>query len=380
MEVWKHTIMGKQIVFVGAGHAHLAAFRNLEQFTRMGHTVTVISPSSYYYYSGTGPGLLSGMYTETDARINTQRMVTEGGADYQTDSVEGIDSESGTLFLKSGKRLKYDLVSFNIGSYVPMTSFDLVEGNVLPAKPIVNYLHMREEIFRIGGKPGPVRVVVVGGGPAGVEISGNMWRFALSLQKDVSITLVAGPRLLARFPKNTRKQAYESLVQRNISVLEGVTVTSLERDAAHLSDGSSVSMDFGIVAAGVEIDRLFVDSHVPVGGNNGLLVNSFLQSVSCPEIFGGGDCIDFNDSPLTKAGVIAYRQSPILFHNLRACLAGKKLKPFRRYKKFLLIFNLGDGNGILWRNKLSVKGKFAFQLKKRIDERFIRTHQKLTLG
>ncbi len=370
--------MGKHLVLVGTGHAHLTVFKNLEQITQKGHTVTVISPSSYYYYSGMGPGMLSGVYSDSDARIHIQRMVTKRGADYIKDSVEGIDSRGGVLFLRSGKKWKYDLVSFNIGSLVPMKSFASVNGNVMPAKPIVNYLHMREEVFRIAEKPGSVHIVVVGGGPAGVEISGNMWRLARSLKNEVSITLVAGSCLLARFPEKTRRQAYNSLSTRNITVLEGRTVTSLEKNAAVLSDGSIVPMDFGIVAAGVAIDRLFADSHLPVGRNNGLLVNSYLQSVAFPEIFGGGDCIDFDDFPLTKAGVIAYRQSPVLLHNLKASLDGKKLKPFCRYEKFLLIFNLGDGKGILWRNRFSLKGKFAFRLKKKIDENFIRTYQKLT--
>jgi NADH dehydrogenase FAD-containing subunit len=295
--------MGKRLVQVGAGHAHLASFRNLEQFTGRGHTVTVISPSSHYYYSGMGPGMLSGMYAEADARIHTQRMVTERGAEYLEDSVEGIEPGVGVLLLRSGKRWKYDLVSFNIGSHVPMTSFNVIRENVMPAKPIVNYLHMREEILRMVEKTKPLRIVVVGGGPAGVEISGNVWRLARSLQKEVSITLVAGSMLLARFPELTRRQAYTSLKKRDIDVVEGETVTGFERDAAFLSGGGSVPMDFGIVAAGVEIGRLFADSQVPVGKNNGLLVNSCLQSVSLPEIFGGGDCIDFEDFPLVVSHI-----------------------------------------------------------------------------
>ncbi len=67
-------------------------------------------------------------------------------------------------------------------------------------------------------------------------------------------------------------------------------------------------------------------------------------------------------------------------HAHLAVFRNLQLKPFRRYKKFLLIFNLGDGKGIFWRNKLSMKGRFAFQLKRKIDERFIRTSQKLMHG
>jgi hypothetical protein len=39
--------MEKHLILDGAGNVHRAAFRNLEQFTQKGPTVTVISPSSY---------------------------------------------------------------------------------------------------------------------------------------------------------------------------------------------------------------------------------------------------------------------------------------------------------------------------------------------
>jgi hypothetical protein len=36
----------------------------------------------------------------------------------------------------------------------------------------------------------------------------------------------------------------------------------------------------------------------------------------------------------------------------------------------MLIFNMGDGRGILWRNGLAVEGRFAFALKNRIDKAY----------
>lgn len=54
--------MGKHLVFVGGGHAHMLPILNLYDYIRLGHRVTLVSPSQYQHYSGMGPGLLSSIY------------------------------------------------------------------------------------------------------------------------------------------------------------------------------------------------------------------------------------------------------------------------------------------------------------------------------
>ena len=65
--------MGKQLVFIGAGHAHLTAITNMARYTGDGHKVTVISAGSYHYYSGMGPGMLSGVYKPQEIRFNVKQ-------------------------------------------------------------------------------------------------------------------------------------------------------------------------------------------------------------------------------------------------------------------------------------------------------------------
>jgi NADH dehydrogenase FAD-containing subunit len=61
---------GRHLVLVGGGHAHIATLFNLNDFARRGHSVTLISPSRYHYYSGMGPGMLSGIYRPQEVRFN----------------------------------------------------------------------------------------------------------------------------------------------------------------------------------------------------------------------------------------------------------------------------------------------------------------------
>ena len=72
--------MGKHIVIVGAGHAHLTVLKSLKDFSNFGHDVTVVSSSPLHYYSGMGPGMLSGIYRPEEIRFNVKKMSEDRGA------------------------------------------------------------------------------------------------------------------------------------------------------------------------------------------------------------------------------------------------------------------------------------------------------------
>jgi NADH dehydrogenase FAD-containing subunit len=112
-----------------------------------------------------------------------------------------------------------------------------------------------------------------------------------------------------------------------------------------------------------------------VGPDGGLLVNRYLQSTAFDNIFGGGDCICYQESPLDKVGVYAVRQNPVLFHNLVAALEGRELQAFDPGGDYLLIFNLGDGGGIFYKKPILFGGRLAFAIKDYIDRKFMRRFQ-----
>jgi NADH dehydrogenase FAD-containing subunit len=118
-----------------------------------------------------------------------------------------------------------------------------------------------------------------------------------------------------------------------------------------------------------------MDSGLPTAVDGGLLVNSYLQSVAYPNIFGGGDCISLEGHSLAKVGVYAVRENPLLYHNLLSALEGGKMMTFKPQKYFLLIFNMGDGQGIFWKKNWVWEGRLAFLLKDYIDRRFMRNFQ-----
>jgi NADH dehydrogenase FAD-containing subunit len=368
--------MGKHLVFVGGGHAHMTSLKNLSHFKNLGHQVTLISSSPYHYYSGMGPGMLSGIYHPREVRFHVKRLAEDRGATFIKGKAIKVDPVQHLIWLDSGEKVHYDVVSFNTGSEVPIESLTRApEDNLFPVKPVINLLKARQAILKGIKNTKVLHFVVVGGGPAGVEVSANLLRLLHENQGKGEITLIGGKRLLGDAPDRARRLAMESLMRRGVQIIEGSHVKTVERNQVVLSDGKRFDLDFAFIATGIQPSSLFRDSGIPTGVEGGLLVNSRLQSVAYPDIFGGGDCISLEGRPLAKVGVYAVRENHILYHNLLDALEGKEMEIFRPQKDFLLIFNMGNGKGIFWKRNWVWEGRLAFLLKDYIDRKFMRTFQ-----
>jgi NADH dehydrogenase FAD-containing subunit len=366
--------MAKHLIIVGGGHAHLTVLLRCHEHIARGHRVTLVSPSPFHYYSGMGPGLLAGTYRPQEVRFNVRKMAEDRGAAFVEDTVVRADATGRRLHLRSGAAIPYDIVSFNTGSDVALPPVAGGGGNVFPVKPIVSLLAARQAILDLLGRR-QAEIVVIGGGPAGVEMTGNVWRLVQERGGRARITLVPGSTVLPGYPDRLRHLAVASLGRRDIAVRDGVYVRMIEDGEVVLDTGERLPADVVLVATGVRPSSLFRDSGLPTGPDGGLLVNRFLQCVAHGGIFGGGDCISFEPQPLAKVGVYAVRQNLILHRNLFAVLEGDALTPFRPQRSFLLIFNTGDGRAILTKGNLVWDGRLAWRLKDRIDRAFMRKFQ-----
>lgn len=364
--------MSKHLVLVGGGHAHLKILLKLADFTRRGHRVTLVSPSPYHYYSGMGPGLLSGIFQPHETRFHIQRMTQERGGTFIENRVIGLDASRQVLYLQSGEQLPFDLVSFNAGSYVTGSSEEHRQW-LIPAKPIENLLRARSEI--LARLPDGLKFVVVGGGPAGVEIAGNLWRLISKQGGQGDITLVASGGILPGMPSRAQELTRASLQRRRIRIIEKERATVAEAGQLSLSGGEPLACDMAFLATGVAPSPIFRHSDAALGEDGSLLVDEHLRSVSHPVLFGGGDCVSLVDHRLPRVGVHAVRQNPVLYHNLLAALEGRPLKNFKPQHKFLLIFNLGDDTAVAVRGGFTGNGSGALHLKNWIDRRFMKRFQ-----
>lgn len=364
------------LVLAGGGHAHLTVLANIADTIKRGHQLTVIGPSPEHYYSGMGPGMLGGTYRPEEIRFATRHVVERQGGQFILDQVVRIDAPNQTVHLASGQTVTYDVLSCNTGSQVDNT---LLAGNdpsdIITVKPIERLQQAQDRVVALAGRT-PITIAIAGGGPSAAEIAGNLRQLTNrpGLHRP-RIVIFAGHGLMGQFPEGVKQRVISSLTRRGIEIInQRVTAVS---DKKIVTDSGTTAANLIVLASGITPSPLFRESGLATGPENGLLVNRFLQAADHPQIFGGGDCIYFADQPLDKVGVYAVRENPILYHNLLSSLEGRPLQPFIPGGKYLLIFNLGEGYGVLHKGWLTMEGRVAFWIKDLIDRQFMRRFQAL---
>lgn len=360
-----------RLVLLGAGHAHMTVMARIPEMVKAGHEVTVVGPLDRHYYSGMGPGMLGGEYTDVDISFPVRRMVEDRGGTFVLDRAEEILYRDKKVRLASGETVAYDVLSCNTGSYVPSPMCEAGTEDVFPVKPIENLLRGRERILEIASER-PVSIGVCGGGPAALEVAGNAAAAAREAGQGARVSVYAGSHFLSRMPSRVADACRQEVRRAGINVVEGTYVRSVTTGRVELEDERVFGHDVIFLALGVKPSPLFASSDLPMGLDGGLLVNDRLQCVGVPEVFGGGDCIWYMPRPLDKVGVYAVRENPVLADNLLAQMEGRALRSFDPGGSYLLIFNVGGGRAVLHKSGLLFSGRFAFRIKDFIDRKFMK--------
>jgi NADH dehydrogenase len=186
-------------------------------------------------------------------------------------------------------------------------------------------------------------VVVVGGGPTGVEVAGaiaEMKKFVLpkdypDLNFDLmQINLVEGSgSLLAVMSKHASVKALFYLKRLGINVFLNTRVTDYDGELLSFSDGNTIKSKLVIWAAGISGE---VPSGIPnesVGRGKRMIVDEFNKLKGFEDIYSIGDaCImSTSDHPNGHPQVaqVAIQQGANLAKNFIALSKNTKLKPFK---------------------------------------------------
>lgn len=368
--------MSKELLLIGGGHAHMVTLANLEQFIAKGYGVTVIQPSIYHYYSGMGPGMLGGTYRPEEIRFATKELVESKGANFVEAKAYSIDPDKQVVTIENSDTVfPYDVLSCNAGSFIAGEFMHSEGSNVFSAKPIEKLKQAKETVLELVQKK-VIHLAVLGSGPSSVEIAGNLHQLCKeNTTYPPVIQLFGGSSFMAGRPARVSEACRRILLKKGVEIIEKGRVTEVVGEQITLENGETYRADLIFPATGVKPSEIFSRSTLATGPDGGLLVNNKLQSTSHPNVFGGGDCIYFQDQPLDKVGVYAVRQNHILFRNLMAALENSSLQQFSPGGSYLLIYNLGDGQGVLSKWSLTFSGRLAFTIKDHIDRKFISSFQ-----
>ncbi len=366
----------KDLVLVGGGHAHVQLVRMLAMKKALrGLRVTLVSDESTVCYSGMLPGCLAGLYRPDEMQLELRPLSNWAGVRFVRARVAGLDPQIRQVHFEDGRApLSYDALSINVGSVPRGMDVSGVREHAVPTRPLGTLLkrvQRFEEHHRSDGRP--LRVVVAGGGAAGVELAFAMrsrWgdRFA-----PVEITLVESRDALLNGHHPRVARIVERYLEENkITWMTGRRVAAVHETKVCFEDHASLPYDFLLWATGGAPPDLLKHANLETGHTGFIRVRSTLQVMGYDNIFAAGDCIELASRPLPKSGVYAVREGPVLSRNIRAWLQNRSLIPYKPQGSALALLMTGTRNAVASRRIISFHGPWVWRLKDWIDRRWMR--------
>ncbi|MFA9479713.1 FAD-dependent oxidoreductase [Phycisphaerales bacterium AB-hyl4] len=363
----------RQLVAVGAGHAHLHLAEQASALAQRGIRLTLIDPGAFWY-SGLATGMLGGQYTADEDTLDPQPLVEPTGQ-FIRGRVTSIDLQRRHVMLDDEKQVPFDRLSFNVGSEVATHGIVGTE-HAWTVKPIENLSRLRSHLeHRLTGDR-PLRVTVVGGGATGCEIAANLLGLARRLSTTLQLHVFSSAaRLMPDAPAGASRRMTCVLTRYGALFELRTRIAAIQPDCVRDDAGRRWPSDLTVLATGLKPPTWLASLGLPLGERGGLQVGPSLQSPADPHVFGVGDCIDFEPRPLPPLGVFGVRQAPILLHNLIASFEDSPLQPYRPQRRWLSILNLGDDTALARWGSFYAHGRWCMRWKNRLDQKFLKRYR-----
>lgn len=298
--------------------------------------------------------------------------------------VEEIQSSANTIITNNG-RVKYDYLVLATGTTTNFFGMDNIENNSLGMKDIRGSLNIRHMMLQNleqatitcddNERDALTNFVIVGGGPAGVEMAGALAEFCkYILPKDyleypssiMNIYLVeAAGELLATMSDKASSKTLKYLKSLNVKVLFNEVVSDYDGTIVSTKGGKTIFAKNLIWTAGVKglFPKGIEDKHVVRG--NRIKTDTYLKVEGHENIFAIGDiaAIITQDFPKGNPQVAqtAIQQGKYLGDSLFNIINNRPIKPFK-YKDKGALATVGKRRAVADLGKFKFAGYFAWLL------------------
>ncbi|GAA4359730.1 NAD(P)/FAD-dependent oxidoreductase [Hymenobacter saemangeumensis] len=343
-----------RVVIIGCGFGGLRLAKALRKAPVQ---VVVIDRNNYHNFQPLLYQVATGAL-EADSIAYPIRKIFTGQKNffYRMADVQHISPASNMVHTSVGD-IRYDYLVLATGSLTNFFGLESIERNAMQIKSIPNALNLRSFIFQNfekalltenpAEKQALMNIVVVGGGPTGVEISGSLAEMRRHvLPKDypeldlsaMQIFLVeAGPALLGPMSEASQQDALRYMNELGVKVLLNTSIKRFEDCRAYYSDTEFIPSENLVWAAGVngaEVPGLPAEV---VTRNKRISVNQWNRVEGFDNIFAIGDVANMvtEDMPrgMPMLAPVAQQQADHLADNLQRILRGETPVDFKYLNK-----------------------------------------------
>ncbi|MGI4834676.1 MAG: NAD(P)/FAD-dependent oxidoreductase [Janthinobacterium lividum] len=348
-------VSGKpRVVIVGCGFGGL---RLAQKLAKAPVQVVMVDRNNYHNFQPLLYQVATGAL-EADSIAYPIRKIFAGQPNffYRMADVRGLNPQQSLISTNVGD-IRYDYLVLATGSLTNFFGIKSIEDNAMQIKSIPNALNVRSYIFQNLEQAlledDPVRkqallnIVVVGGGPTGVEISGSLAEMRnhvlhkdypeLDLQQMHIVIVEAAGALLGPMSKASQADAQEYLKRLGVQVKLNTAIKRYEDDKAYYSDTEYIPTATMIWAAGVNGAVVPGLPDAAVAHNKRVNVNKWSLVEGQRNIFAIGDLAQMVTDEMPKGlpmlAPVALQQADLLAENIQRLLRHEAPKEFSYFNK-----------------------------------------------
>jgi NADH dehydrogenase len=285
------------------------------------------------------------------------------------DRVTGIDLDAREVHFNELAPESYDYLVLALGAEVNFFGVEGAAEHAFPLYTLPDAVRLKDHVLERWEaadrnpelvEDGALNMVVVGGGPTGVETAGAMAElYNGDFRKDypdvspeqARITLVEhSPEVFSMFKEDIRSYAREALEKRGVEVMTGEVVESVSPERVTLKSGTVLSAHTLVWGAGLQGNELVRSLGIELERGNRLAVDEELRLAQHPEVYVVGDVAAITDPKteqvLPQLGSVALQSGEHAGETIGRRVAGKETKPFE-YRDKGTMATIGRGAAVV---------------------------------
>lgn len=358
--------MRPRIVIIGAGFGGFAAARALR---RSDADVVLIDRTNYHLFQPLLYQVATAALSPADIATATRSLLRrQANVTVIMGEVIGIDSQSQRVKIAATADLDYDFLIIATGAAYSFFGHEEWRRYSRAIKSLEDAIAIRSSLLgafewaESRTDPGEIgrllTFVVVGGGPTGVELAGNIAELSRStLARDFRrikpamarvILFEAGPTLLSGFPPRLAAYAEAALRSLGVEVHLGTAVTDV--DAHGLTAGNQRIEAANVFwAAGTAARPAARWLGADAAGNGAVKVSPDCSVSGHGNIFAVGDVASQPDArgrPLPGLAAVAKQQGAYVGKLIAATLQGRRPPPPFHYRDFGTLAVIGRSRAV----------------------------------
>jgi NADH:ubiquinone reductase (H+-translocating) len=356
-----------RVVILGGGFAGIGAARKLE---KADVDVVLVDRHDYHTFQPLLYQLATGLL-ETSAVGHSLRDLVHGqdNAVIHKATVTAVDLAAREVQFAEMEPLTYDYLVLALGAEVNFFGTAGASEHAFPMYTLPDAVRLKEHVlgrWEAADKDpaliddGALNVVVVGGGPTGVESAGalaELYRgdftkdYPTVPQEKARVVLVeAGPQLFSMFKPDIRTYTENALQKRTVEVITGEAVESVAPTRVTLKSGTTLDAHTLVWGAGLQGNRLVESLGLELERGNRIGVGPELTVPDHPEVYAVGDIAAITDAKtnqvLPQLGSVGLQSGEHAGETIARRIAGKETKPFK-YRDKGTMATIGRGAAVV---------------------------------